>query len=299
MEHTSRRDFFKAAAITSSAAFVSGCSTSSAQAMPAQTFKLNKNPLKLGLMSYTLAKDWDIDTIIKNCKETKFQHVELRTTHAHGVEVNLSKAQRKEVRKKFEDSGIRISLASGFAYHWDDPAKLKQQIEGTKEYTLLGEDIGAIGIRVFPNALMTDKGIPVEKTLEQIGKSLAQVGQFGHDHGVDIRVCVHGNGTDRIPLIKKMIDYSQSPYVYVNWNCSPHDTDSPGFEANFHSIKDRIRNIHMHELWDEKYPYRKLFMLLKAENYQGYCDAEIPANNDPIRIMKYYRSLFLALQNAY
>lgn len=298
MKRASRRDFLKTTAIASSAAFVCGSSSQVVQAKEIK-LKLNQNPLKLGLMSYTLAKDWDIKTIIKNCKETKFEHVELRTTHAHGVEVSLSKAQRVEVRKRFEDSGIKISLASAFAYHWDDAAKLKSHIEGTKEYALLAEDIGAIGIRVFPNALLTDKGIPIEKTLEQIGKSLAQVSQFGHDHGTEIRVCVHGKGTDKLGLIKKMIDYSQSPYVYINWNCSPNDSDPPGFEANFHMLKDRIRNIHMHELWTEDYPYRKFFMLLKEANYQGYCDAEISANEDPIRIMKYYRCLFLALQNAY
>lgn len=296
MKGASRRDFLKTAVVTSSATLVGGCS---AQAAQTPGMKKNRNPLKLGLMSYTLAKDWDIDTIIKNCLETKFEHVELRTTHAHGVEVTLSKTARAEVRKKFEDAGIKISLASAFAYHWDDPKKLREHIEGTKEYTLLAEDLGAIGIRVFPNAILVDKGIPEEQTLEQIGKSLAEVAQFGHDHGTEIRVCVHGKGTDRVPRIKKMIDYSQSPYVYVNWNCSAHDSDPPGFEANFHMLKDHIRNIHMHELWNEDYPYRKLFMLLKEANYQGYCDAEISGNPDPVRLMKYYRALFLALQDAY
>jgi len=74
-------------------------------------------PLKLGLMSYTLARDWDIDTIIKNCTETGFEHVELRTTHAHGVEVTMNKEQRQAVRQRFEDAGLKISLSSGFAYH--------------------------------------------------------------------------------------------------------------------------------------------------------------------------------------
>src|SRR5438874_12179260 len=38
-------------------------------------------PFKLGLVTYELAKDWDIDTIIKNCEATGFEGVELRTTH--------------------------------------------------------------------------------------------------------------------------------------------------------------------------------------------------------------------------
>jgi len=253
--------------------------------------------LRLGLMTYNLAKDWDIPTIIKNCTATGFEHVELRTTHAHKVEVSLSKDQRRDVRKRFEDAGIKISLASGFGYHYPDPAELRKNIEGTKEYTLLAQDLGAIGIRVFPNALLVNKGIPEEQTLQQIGKSLAEVGQFGHEHGVDIRVEIHGSGTNIVAKVKKMVDYSASPYVYVNWNCEPNDIKGPGLEANYDSVKDRIRNVHMHDLSDD-YPYRRLFQLLKQSGYQRYCDAEISESPEPIRLMKYYRTLFLALQDA-
>jgi hypothetical protein len=83
----------------------------------------------------------------------------------------------------------------------------------------------------------------------------------------------------------------------VNWNCDANDTKGPGFDANFASVKDRIRNIHLHELW-ENYPYRRLFELLQQSGYQGYCDAEIPESPEPIRLMKYYRATFLALQNV-
>lgn len=51
-------------------------------------------------------------------------------------------------------------------------------------------------------------------------------------------------------------------------------------------------------LREVRYPYRKLFRLLKDAGYQGYCSAEIPASPDPIGIMKYYRALFLAYQNV-
>jgi hypothetical protein len=77
--------------------------------------------LKLGIMTYNLGKDWDIETIIKNCSETGWVHAELRTTHKHGVEVTLSKQQREEVKKRFKDSPLEaISLASAFQYHFPD-----------------------------------------------------------------------------------------------------------------------------------------------------------------------------------
>jgi sugar phosphate isomerase/epimerase len=127
--------------------------TGSGELQAKQNRRKNRKPLRLGLMSYTLAKDWDIATVIKNCTETKFEHIELRTTHAHGVEVTLNSAQRQDVRRRFEDAGLKISLASGFSYHHPDQAELRKHIEGTKEYTLLARDVGALGIRVFPNAI--------------------------------------------------------------------------------------------------------------------------------------------------
>ena len=292
----SRRNFLRTAAISGTAIAMPGKLGGASPSHKDDSFKLNENPLKLGVMTYTIAREWDVDTIIKNLSEVGYQSVELRTTHAHGVEVTLSKNERQLVKKRFEDSPLEaISLASAFSYHSQDPDELKKNIEGTKEYTLLARDVGALGFRVFPNAL--PKEVPEEKTMEQIGKALAEVGEFAYNHGVEIRVCVHGNGTNRISVIKKIIDYSQSAHVYVNWNCDANDIEGKGLEYNFNLIKDRIRALHIHELWDE-YPYRQLFQLLSINNFTGYCNAEISGNDDPVRFLRYYRGLFLALQNA-
>ena len=298
MSNLNRRDFFKKSAVVSGVLAVWGTAAESQGGKGVKVSTTKKPLLKLGLMSYNLARNWDIETIIKNCTEARFQHVELRTTHAHKVEVNLSKAQRKEVRKRFEDSALEaISLASGFSYHHADAARLRENIEGTKEYTKLAHDIGALGIRVFPNST-SDKGVSVEKTLEQIGKAVRECGEFAKDYGVEIRLANHGRGTNRVQVTRKILDYADSPHVYVNWNCDGTDIEAPGFESNFNLVKDQISNIHLHSLYNEKYPYRKLFQLLRKNNYQRYCDAEIGESKEPVRLMKYYRGLFLALQDA-
>ena len=290
-----RRNFIKTG-LLSGAALSMGSSLKGHELIEEFENTGNNNSLKVGLMTYNLAKDWDIDTIITNCTEAQFLHVELRTTHAHGVEVTLGKTERQEVKKRFEDSALEaISLASAFRYDDPDPALLKENIEGTKEYTKLAADIGAIGIRVFPNAI--PEGVPEEKTFEQIGKALAEVGDFAHDLGVDIRVCVHGQGTNYVPIIKKIIDYSGSDHVYVNWNCDLRDKEGEGLEYNFNLVKNRIRGVHMHELWEEEYPYRTFFSLMRDNGYTGYLNAEIPVSPEPVRLMKYYRALFLALQD--
>ena len=292
-----RRIFIKTAALSTGVAMVPFAAQSAAEQQKSNSFIPNPYPLKIGIMTYTLAQDWDIETIIKNLTEAKYQTVELRTTHAHKVEVNLTPGQRAEVKKRFKDSPLEvISLASGFQYHSPDEAELKKNIEGTKEYVLLARDVGAVGIRVFGNALPS--GVPDEKTEQQIGKALAEVGEFGFNNGVEVRICVHGTKTNRPSVIKKIIDNSQSPHVYVNWNCNPEDTEENGIEYNFNLLKDRLRGVHMHEMWIPEYPYRQLFKLLSGIGYKGYCNAEIDGNPDPIRFLRYYRALFLAYQDA-
>jgi sugar phosphate isomerase/epimerase len=291
-----RRNFLKSSVLATTAAFIPVRDPRVVE-VPKKSFNENLNPLKIGVMTYTLAQKWDIETIIKNLSQTGYQSVELRTTHAHGVEVTLTPAQRIEVKKRFKDSPLEaISLASGFEYHSPDPSVLKKNIEGTKEYILLAKDVGAVGIRVFGNSL--PEGVPEEKSKEQIGKSLAEVGEFGYNNGVEVRICVHGNKTNRISVIKNIIDYSHSSHVYVNWNCNPEDILEKGLEYNFNLLKERIKGVHMHELWDAEYPYRQFLKLLAGSGYKGYCNAEIDENSDPIRLMKYYRALFLAYQDA-
>lgn len=295
----SRRNFLGTAAIGAGAAtMIPSLLTASDSTGTSNSAELNKNPLKIGLMSYLIGSEWDLDTIIKNCTTAKFLHAELRTEHKHGVEVTLNKAQRLEVRKKIEDSALEaISLASAFMFHFPDQKVLRENIEGAKKYLQLAADVKAIGIRVFPNDIPDE--VPAEKTMEQIGKSLAEVGKAGHDLGVDVRVCIHGRKTNQVHVIKKIIDYSESPYVYVNWNCDYNDTKGAGFLENFNMLKDRIKGVHLKDLYTENYPYRDFFRLLKENNYQGYCNAEVGrVSCEPIEFMKYYRALFLAYQNA-
>ena len=108
--------------------------------------------MKLGLVTYNMAKEWDVPTIIERCEATGFQGVELRTTHAHNVEVDLSAAERRSVRELFEDSAIELAgLGSAFEFHSPDSEELRQNVEGTKAYSQLASDVGAPGVKVRPN----------------------------------------------------------------------------------------------------------------------------------------------------
>ena len=258
-----------------------------------------KQPLHLGLVTYNIAKDWDVGTVISNCTETGFEGVELRTTHAHKVETSLNADQRKEIRKKFESSTVQLlSLGSVFEYHAVDQNEVRKNVEGTKEYVQLAHDVGAQGIKVRPNDLQTDQGIPVERTLEQIGKALHECGEYAREYGIEIRVEAHGRKTSPIRYMSRILDFADSDNVFLCWNSNQTDLDDDGLDANFDLMKHKIHLVHMRDLFLDEYPWTRLFHLLIDSGYRGFYCAEIPESTDPIRVMKYYRALFDAYQSS-
>jgi sugar phosphate isomerase/epimerase len=247
--------------------------------------------MHLGLVTYNWGKDWDLPTIIKNLQLAGWEGVELRSTHKHGVEPTLSEPERKEVAKRFADSGIQlVGLGSACEYHSPDPAVLQKNIDETKAFIELCHDCGGGGVKVRPNAL--PKEVPVAKTLEQIGRSINECAEFGAGYGVEIRVEVHGHGTNEVPHMKTIMDHAPHPNAKVCWNCNPSDMDGAGLEANFAMLAKRIGTVHIHDLITS-YPWQKLFDLLKGADFNGYTLVEEgQATTDPIRVMKYYRLLW-------
>lgn len=293
---TPRRNFIKVAGLTLGTAGLLGRTSSTAATSTQPSFVLQPSQMKLGIVTYNIAKDWDVPTIIKNCAEAKFQGVELRTSHAHGVEVTLSKSQREDVKKQFRDSPVELmGLGSAFDFHTPDQAKLRTDIAATREYIVLAHDVGAAGVKVRPNGLPPE--VPKKKTLEQIGKSLREIGEFAAAHGVQIRLEVHGKETSLVPNIKAILDVADQKNVGACWNSNQSDLDGEGFDHNFNLLKARIFTVHMRDLYLDEYPFRKLLTRLNETGFTGYCLAEISESKDPVRVLRYCRSLWLAYQN--
>jgi sugar phosphate isomerase/epimerase len=254
--------------------------------------------VKLGLVTYNLAKDWDIPTIIRCCEATGFRGVELRTTHSHGVEASLDASGRQAVRSAFAASSVElVGLGTVFEFHSLDPEELRRNVEGTRDYLRLASDVGAGGVKVRPNGSQEAAGVPLEETLEQIGRCLRECGDAARSHGVEIRLEMHG-AIAEARLIRRIMEVADHPSVGVCWNSNPVDVKDGTVRADFDLVRPWIRLVHISELWSAGYPYRELFTLLRETGYSGYCCAEIPASPEPERLMRYYRALFEALSRA-
>lgn len=292
-----RRAFLHGVAAVPALAALQPAPQSAPQSASQSVRPSERRGLKLGTVTYNIAKDWDVPTLIKNLSDTGFEAVELRTTHKHGVELTLSPEARAEVRKRFADSPVKIGgLGTICEFHAADPAVVRKNVDETKQWVKLAQDIGSPGVKVRPNGLPKD--VPEEKTLEQIGKALAECGAAARDHGVLIQLEVHGEGTSRLPRVRKIMDHAGNhPGVRVCWNSNQTDLLDDGFAANFKLVRDQIGQVHMRDLFLEEYPWRSLLTSLSEMKFSGYCFAEIPDSTDPIRVLKYYRGLFRAYQN--
>ena len=157
LSHT-RRDFLQKSIYFGAAAVVVGPLSKAFAVKPAGSV----TKMKFGLVTYLWAKDWDLPELIANCEKTRVLGVELRTMHAHGVELDLDAPRRRDVKKRFDDSAVTlVGLGTNFAFHHTDPAKLRSDIDGAKEYIRLSHDVGGSGVKVKPNNL--PEGVQREK----------------------------------------------------------------------------------------------------------------------------------------
>jgi len=257
---------------------------------------------QLGTISYNIGATWDLATLLKVCKATGFGLVELRTSHAHKVEPDLTADQRRDVKKQIEDSGVRLwGFGSVCEFHSADPAVVSKNIEDCRAFCKLAADLGAKGVKVRPNGI--PKGGEVARTLESIGTALKECGKAAADHGVEIWVEVHGAVTQNPPHIRAVMDACGHPSVGVCWNSNPTDVKDGSIKESFDLLKKDIKSCHINELWSG-YPYRELFTGLKAIGYDRVTLMECPgvpeaanakAPDAAVRFMRYYKALWTEL----
>ncbi len=258
-------------------------------------------PFKLGMVTYNVAAQWDLPTILKACKAVGIAAVECRTTHKHGVEPTLSPDQREVVRKQFADSGVAFwGCGSVCEFQSPDPAVVKKNIETCREFVRLVHDIGGTMVKVRPNGL--PKGVPVEKTLEQIGKALIECGKAAEGHGVEICVEVHGAGTQEPKNMKAIMEHCGHKSVGLTWNSNQTDVKDGSVKAAFDLLKPWIRSCHINEIYKDSlgvYPYRELFRLFREAGYDRYTLIEVGRTPPDVAsgedMLRYYRALWLEL----
>jgi sugar phosphate isomerase/epimerase len=287
MNNLNRRGFLSAAAVAAGAGALPG---------EAQTPSAKGN-FHLGSVTYNLLQGFDVETIIKTLELVGFEAVELRTEHKHGVEPSLSAEERTRIRRRFESSKVRLlSYGTTCRFQSPDPAERKKQVEIAKQFVDLARDTGAMAIKIQPMGLPPN--VPQETSIAYFGASMREVGDYGASKKVEVWMEVHGQGTQNPPVALALLKAAGHENVGACWNCNPTDVQNGSVKETFAMLGRYIRNVHLHELSDEKYPFREFFSLLQQSGYNRYTLAEVPESKEPERYMRNFKALWTELKRS-
>ena len=272
MTAVSRRQFLAAAAAVP---FVSTLSQAADEPTSAKPVKFG-----LGLVSYNVAKSWDLPTVLRICRATGVDAFEARTTHAHGIEPSLTADQRDRVKKQFADAGVVFwGCGSTCEFHDPNPEVVNKNVEDCKRFAQLVHDLGGKGVKVRPNAI--PKVDTVEATCDRIGRALAECGKATADLGVEVWVEVHGRVTQEPTNIKRMMDACGHPAVGACWNSNATDLTDGSIGPAFEMLAPHIKSCHITDIIKSDYPYRDLFARLMEVGYDRYTLCEYGKSFEP------------------
>ncbi len=237
--------------------------------------------IRFGLVTYLWGADLALDELVRACVGGGLLGVELRTTHAHGVEPSLDARRRRELRAFLADSPLEwVGIGSDERFDHPDPLALTRAIEATMDFLQLSRDIGATGVKVKPDSF--HEGVPRERTVEQIGRALRVVGRHAAEIGQAVRLEVHGSCADP-PTIAAILEVADHPAVGACWNCNAQDLGGAGLARNFELLRPRFGDtLHVRAHDRHDYPYAELAGLLTASQWRGWmlleARGELPAD---------------------
>jgi len=252
----------------------------------------------LGAVTWLVLKDLDVEGIIRLLEGAGFEGVELRTGHKHGVEPSIGQEERTRVRRLFERSKVRL-VSYGTTCRFQSPvaAERKEQVEIAKEFIDLAHDTGAIGIKIQPLGFPED--VPQETCIQNFGRGLAEVGEYGAGKGVEVWMEVHGPGvTARPQVAAAILKAAGHKNVGACWNSNGEDIVNGSVKPSFELLKAWIRSVHIKELSGGRYPYREFFTLLRNAKYDRYTFAEVAESKEPERFLRMYKALWTELNRS-
>lgn len=242
-------------------------------ALPSLAAARSAAKFQLGLVTYNVAKDWDLPTILRICRAAGVAAVECRTTHKHGVEPALKAEGRADVKRQFADAGVVFwGCGSTCEFHSPDAAVVAKNVEECKRFLALTRDLGGKGVKVRPNGVT--KGRSVEAACDQIGAALKQCGQAAADLGLEVWVEVHGSVTQAPANMKRIMTACGHKSVGVAWNSNQTDLIDGSLDQGFELLAPHIKSCHINDLGG-KYPYRDLFTKLAGIGYDRYTLCEV------------------------
>jgi len=254
--------------------------------------------MKLSIDTYVICGGMELDKLIDVSKSNGYVGIEFRAESGqkHGVEPEIGKAQRQEIKRKMADAGMVTScISTSVRYDSPDRTERAKNVERAKQFMELAADIDCGRIRTFGNDF--PKGSDKGEVVKYVGESLREVAESSADHNVDVLLEMHGQFY-YWEYCLNAVKIADHPNVSINYNSDNRDMVDGSVAETYHHVAEHLTHVHMHDLAEPTFPYKELFQLLKNDGYDNYMSLELGYNGgDPETVMKLYAALYRELIN--
>jgi sugar phosphate isomerase/epimerase len=258
--------------------------------------------MKLSLLTYNMARTWELPKVIEMARAGGFAGIEFRAeaNHKHGVELDTTAEQRREIRDRIQDGYLEIACI-GLSSRFDTPNETKRReiVERSKQYADLAAAVGCRRLRVFGNDMPkqgVEEGSPPpdrDTVIAYVADALLDIASYAEPRGVEVLLEMHGQ-FNYWHFARRAIEIAGHPGLGIVYNCDNRDLVAGSVASTYERVRHLVRHVHMHA-FTRGYPYPELFGLLQRDGYTGYLsseiDAEVPTSEDYLLM---YAQLFRA-----
>ena len=250
--------------------------------------------MKLSIDTWVICAEWSLDKLIEVCRSAGYAGVEFRAESGqkHGVELEATASQRREIRRKLEDGYLETScISTSQSLHQLDQAKRRGNIERAMQYVDLAADIDCRAIQVFGDGDRIGPDMDARDAIRVTGDALREVAEHAADTQVSVLLEMHGQ-FNLWKYALGVVEHADHPSAALNYNSDRRDLVGGSVRETYSRVREHIRHVHLHDL-EAPYPYVELFELLQQDGYEGYCSLEVDyRGGDPEKVMALYAELW-------
>ena len=192
----------------------------------------------------------------------------------------------KEISDGFKQAGIAISdIGTSIRFSDDNEDAVKL----TEQAAILAEQLGAMGIRVFPGSFVKRFSEKAKHDLDGMARFLRRASEIAGAHGAQIWIETH-NEFSTGNAMRQLLDLTDRPNVKVIWDLiHPFEYMEPP-EETLEQLGSFIAHVHVKDgkrsedpdridwiytkLGAGDLPLKRMFDLLDESGYSGYYSLE-------------------------
>ena len=200
--------------------------------------------MKYAFMSFSTPKQ-TLSQMISTAEELGYAGIEprIQSKHAHGVELEATEEQKKEIRDKIASSNVDICcLATSLKYcqQEDDTTVIKN----SKELIQFASEVNIPRLRVFGGEI--PDGVSRETAITRIIDTLSKLASFAEDHNVDLCLETHDDWTNPVFLTQVMEGINHSS-IGLTWDILHPILKGFNMTEVGEALKPWIKHVHIHD----------------------------------------------------